>query len=234
MQKDSNTVVAGFSKRKLYMEDLTEKEKRRLIAKRHYEKNKASIKARTTEYGKLNKDKLNAAKRQDRSMNKAKWKAVYLKNYEKSRTKSANRIRRLIAEAVRRAMAKHLPYDIAALNKLLVDTAESCSCCGTSFSYGLGRLDSAPSIDRLVCSAGYAEGNIYLICTKCNRLKSDGTLRDVLNIAKYITRFSGSSNLGAFDTQEDAALVYNDAAFKAWGNLAYLNILEDHPRRGSE
>jgi hypothetical protein len=73
----------------------------------------------------------------------------------------------------------------------------SCSCCGSSLDYGLGKnnvedkLDiNTPSTDHIVAQKvakilGWTEeqindiSNLWIVCMRCNRLKNDSTADDI-------------------------------------------------------
>lgn len=46
-----------------------------------------------------------------------------------------------------------------------------------------GPLDSSPSIDRLIPHLGYIPGNVRIISNRANRLRSDGTARELKLVA---------------------------------------------------
>jgi hypothetical protein len=43
-------------------------------------------------------------------------------------------------------------------------------------------------VDKLIPKLGYVAGNVYLICKRCNMLKSDGDLQELEAIVHYIRR----------------------------------------------
>jgi hypothetical protein len=51
-----------------------------------------------------------------------------------------------------------------------------------------GPLDSSPSIDRIVASAGYVPGNVRIISNRANRLRSDASAAELLLIATDAAR----------------------------------------------
>jgi hypothetical protein len=46
-----------------------------------------------------------------------------------------------------------------------------------------GPLDTSPSLDRKVAGKGYVPGNVRVISNRANRLRSDGTARELHLIA---------------------------------------------------
>jgi hypothetical protein len=71
----------------------------------------------------------------------------------------------------------------------LLPLPKLCPVLGLEINYLVlsGRPeDCSPSIDRLNNNLGYVHGNVRVICNRANRLKSDGTREEHLNIAKYM------------------------------------------------
>ena len=67
-----------------------------------------------------------------------------------------------------------------------------CPILGIELNYdgsgkeGYSRDDSSPSIDKIVPSLGYTEGNIHIISWRANRIKNDGTWEELIAIGEYI------------------------------------------------
>ena len=49
----------------------------------------------------------------------------------------------------------------------------------------LGGGDSAPTLDRIDNSLGYVKGNIQVISYRANRMKSDGSLNELIALGKW-------------------------------------------------
>lgn len=47
-------------------------------------------------------------------------------------------------------------------------------------------LPTSPSLDRIIPAKGYVPGNVRVISMRANSIKNNGSLKDVLAIAKYI------------------------------------------------
>ena len=79
-----------------------------------------------------------------------------------------------------------------------IQMPEVCPCCGKPFVLGAPTkypVPQAPSLDRLDSSGGYTLQNIVVICTRCNKLKGDGTLTEHQQIAEWMERHARESSL---------------------------------------
>jgi hypothetical protein len=84
---------------------------------------------------------------------------------------------------------------IPRIEKLLRDSP-ACSMCGVVLNFGSkGRgaaarrsHDNSPSLDRFIPELGYVEGNIGVLCHKCNTRKNDNTLASALLLVEYLSR----------------------------------------------
>lgn len=61
-----------------------------------------------------------------------------------------------------------------------------CPCCNREMSYIRTIYDFKATADRKDNSKGYIKGNVFMICLRCNSLKSDGNLNEFKNIIKYM------------------------------------------------
>lgn len=55
----------------------------------------------------------------------------------------------------------------------------ACPVFGYSFTTNCKSADTSPSLDRIDSSLGYVEGNVWVISTRANRIKSDATLEEL-------------------------------------------------------
>jgi hypothetical protein len=46
----------------------------------------------------------------------------------------------------------------------------------------------APSLDKIIPSLGYTQGNVAIICNQINTLKSDMTLEQLNQLVNYVCR----------------------------------------------
>ena len=47
--------------------------------------------------------------------------------------------------------------------------------------------DNSPSIDKVIPSLGYVKGNVRIISSRANRLKSDATLQELQALVRYLS-----------------------------------------------
>lgn len=70
---------------------------------------------------------------------------------------------------------------------------DKCPILGIELSWCKQSLivkDNSPSLDRIIPSLGYVEGNIVWISVRANRIKNDGTQDEHYKIAKFMERHS--------------------------------------------
>lgn len=99
---------------------------------------------------------------------------------------------RRIACLIRNAKHSGRDIDLEFLGGLQVTPPEACACCGKALDYSAGRgknnREDSPSLDRRDNSLGYLAGNVFIICFRCNGLKSDASADELETIAAYIRR----------------------------------------------
>lgn len=63
-----------------------------------------------------------------------------------------------------------------------------CPILGIPLEYkdGKGAWSNAPSVDRFDNNIGYIPGNVWVISTKANRMKSDANKQELLKFAFWI------------------------------------------------
>jgi len=98
--------------------------------------------------------------------------------------------------ARRRAKQKGVPFDAEAVTDFLrgaFAAHAACPACGRPFNlknHSPGAFDS-PSLDRLRPERGYVEGNLALICWRCNMLKRDATLEELESVVRWLRSVLG-------------------------------------------
>lgn len=95
---------------------------------------------------------------------------------------------------ISRANERGLPFDrdyytSERMTEMLRSTP-TCPCCGvellTTYS-GLAKpLDNSPSIERVTPSLGYVQGNVALLCFRCNTIKRDASLAELERIVVWL------------------------------------------------
>jgi hypothetical protein len=95
----------------------------------------------------------------------------------------------MIKNAKQRCKVTGRPIDID--NEYLYQLTKNLTHCpvlGVPLLFGgTGKIkDNSASIDRFDQTKGYVKGNVWIICYKANRMKSDATLEDIKKVQKYM------------------------------------------------
>ena len=125
-----------------------------------------------------------------------KMRYTYCKECEKKRFKDAykkNPIPQMLSNSKIRAKAKKIPHNITANDiKKIWPKDNICPVLKIPFEMGfkMGKTKSmAPSLDRIIPSEGYVQGNIVAVCDIVNRLKSDASLDDMKKILSFYSKY---------------------------------------------
>ena len=105
----------------------------------------------------------------------------------------AIRLRKLLQTAKANAFRIGREFDDELFNVFAANQPTNCACCGVELDYVVYARDDpnsnrSPSLDRCNNLFGYIVGNVYIICLRCNRLKSDASLMELQKILTYVTR----------------------------------------------
>ena len=128
--------------------------------KKYYSANTEESRAKSKEWRSLNSERISVLSRKRRRTADG-W--LYLN---------------LIA-AKKRAKAKGFDFDISPDDLTM---PEVCPYFGMKFI--IGDRNWRPSLDRIDPSKGYVRGNVQVISMKANRMKSDGTLDDLIMMGR--------------------------------------------------
>jgi hypothetical protein len=88
--------------------------------------------------------------------------------------------------ARQRARRKGVPFGITPEDVII---PACCPACGVKLENAIGKgrkQGASPSVDRLVPSTGYVLGNIAVICSRCNEVKSDCTAEELARVARWV------------------------------------------------
>jgi hypothetical protein len=95
-------------------------------------------------------------------------------------------IKYLVSGAKQRATTHDIPFNIDKeyIEEIYDMQHEKCALSGIRFQINLcnGRNKFAPSIDRIDPKKGYTKGNVRLLCSSVNMMKSDMTDDELINI----------------------------------------------------
>jgi hypothetical protein len=93
-----------------------------------------------------------------------------------------------------RSQKRNLPYDrdFFTVDYIMqwMRKQPTCECCGKELDVGFKHdgkpHDDSPSIDRIIPDHGYVQGNIALVCWRCNNLKRDATVEELETLSKWM------------------------------------------------
>lgn len=118
--------------------------------------------------------------RRFRAKNPGIWKAYQ----EKSAYK--NRQRFLFVRLRARANQQGIAFDLTEAD---ISWPTHCPVFGIELQYdrrGAISRENAPSFDRVDPAAGYVKGNVYVVSSKANRIKSEATLDQLEALVRYV------------------------------------------------
>lgn len=91
--------------------------------------------------------------------------------------------RRLFENAKKRAKVKGWIFDLTIDDIVITDT---CPVLDVPFVWGEGLHDYSPSLDRTDSTLGYTKGNVAVISTLANRIKSNATVDQIKKVYEYL------------------------------------------------
>ncbi len=113
------------------------------------------------------------------------WRASLTEEHKERVLKS-----RVLSAMKDRAKRKDLPFNLTFdhINEIWPD-GNKCPVFGIPFVRGRGKaIPTSPSIDRIEPDKGYTIGNVQVISTRANRIKSDATAAEVMIVAQYLLK----------------------------------------------
>ena len=143
-----------------------------------------------------NKDQYLEYAKQWRENNTDRIRQYYQENKEviKERRKgNSNLLREMLRSAKRRASDNCLPFDLT-IEYMETIAMDYCPVTGEPLDWDLqfseeGKSNPlAPSLDKIVPTLGYTQGNVAIISNQMNRLKSDMTLDQLSQLVDYVRR----------------------------------------------
>lgn len=134
--------------------------------KEYYEKNKERIAERAKQYNAIHYPE----QREQKLLKQKEWKLNNMERY-------------LVRNAQNRSKKYGLPFDITHEDIII---PEFCPYLGIKLM-PLSKW-SSPSLDRIVPELGYIKGNIQVISTKANTMKSNATQDELIRFAKAVLK----------------------------------------------
>jgi DNA-directed RNA polymerase subunit M/transcription elongation factor TFIIS len=95
------------------------------------------------------------------------------------------------SSAFKRAKKFNLAFDLTNeyIQSLYVDV---CPVLGIELKYGGGeRCDNSPALDRINPKKGYVTGNVQVLSSKANMMKSNATEEEMMAFAKWVLERNG-------------------------------------------
>jgi hypothetical protein len=89
-----------------------------------------------------------------------------------------------------RAGAKGLEFSITRDD---INIPENCPCCSRKIEHRTGEFKkgpqaSSPSLDRIDSNFGYVNGNVEVLCWRCNMLKNNATADELRTILRWLEK----------------------------------------------
>lgn len=96
---------------------------------------------------------------------------------------------KMLSQASRNAKVKGVPFS---LTREDFEIPQQCPVLGIPlhFTRDAKPFDNSPSLDRIVPDLGYVAGNVVVVSLRCNRIKNDATVGELVSIAKYYTELT--------------------------------------------
>jgi len=92
-----------------------------------------------------------------------------------------------LRDAKKRALKKGVPFEIN-INYIKTIMTDTCPIFNTAFNYGHNRgiQTTSPSLDRVIPELGYVEGNVVIISSQANNIKSAYTSKEIYMVADWL------------------------------------------------
>jgi hypothetical protein len=150
--------------------------------KLYYLKNADKLKKSVIEYRKSNIEKVKERNKKWRDSNNDLIKKNRIKNLRSH----------LLRGARLRAENKNLPFDIS-LDDILIP--EICPVLGIQLKTGQGKIsDTSPSLDRIIPEKGYVKGNMIVVSSKANRIKSNALPEEIIAVGEFYKKLLEEAN----------------------------------------
>ena len=98
----------------------------------------------------------------------------------------------LVEAAKRRSREQKVPFDVDLMSRAAIETRmlalPFCECCRVDLAIGSNKKAKAnsPSIDKINPSLGYVDGNVAILCFRCNTIKQNATADELLCIGSWL------------------------------------------------
>jgi hypothetical protein len=131
-----------------------------------------------------------------RKINRSNWQGLYpqCKSCENTLIQARyinNPIPQMLSNAKIRAKQKGVDFNLTSKYlKKIFPKNNKCPITGLNFQFGYKNKEkinknNSPSLDRIIPSKGYVEGNVMVISDLMNRMKQDSTYEDIEKLYNF-------------------------------------------------
>jgi hypothetical protein len=94
--------------------------------------------------------------------------------------------KKLLASAKARAKYQGIPFELT-LDDIFIP--QVCPALGIPLQKGQGALHAgSPTLDRIDNSKGYVKGNVHVISSKANTMKSNGSIQELRRLLEWMEK----------------------------------------------
>lgn len=158
--------------------------------RRYRAKNRDRLIAKSKTYYEQNKERLYAVTSAYKRTDKAKNRARERKLERRYKDGPSSRLYVMLRNVKSRAKKRNQEFDETHMRAIASNPPIECASCLKVFDYAAppkGRCHAdLPSYDRVNSELGYTDGNVRIICFRCNSLKKDATVEELRNVLKYM------------------------------------------------
>ena len=104
---------------------------------------------------------------------------------QQKRYRLNNPEKQMLKHARERSKQKNLPFNIEEID-IIIPTI--CPVLGIPLKSGSGKgrmQPNSPSLDRIIPEKGYVRGNIVVMSSKANTMKSNATLEEIIKLGEF-------------------------------------------------
>jgi hypothetical protein len=96
----------------------------------------------------------------------------------------------LLCAAKQRAKQNNLPFDITEAD---IKVGVRCPVLGLRYKTGKDKrpAETSPTLDRICPKKGYVRGNVVVISSLANRIKTTANAKQIEKVARWLRRYQG-------------------------------------------
>jgi hypothetical protein len=120
------------------------------------------------------------------SLTKLEQRNAYKREWEQ-RNPKRTWAKHALKDAKKRAIKKDIPFELSR-DYLISIMQDKCPVFGTEFKWmGNGKImPESPNLDRIKPSLGYVEGNVVIISSRANNIKSYATWQEIRMVSDWL------------------------------------------------